>query len=49
MREIYWQLAAIKAAMLAVAMMSFGGVFIFSYLMVACIREGRAGFQEVKE
>lgn len=43
MREIFRQLAEIKAAMLAVAMMSFGGVFIFSYLMVACIREGRAG------
>lgn len=43
MREIYRQLAAIKAAMLAVAMMSVGGVFIFSYLVVACIREGQVG------
>lgn len=43
MREIYQQLAAVKAAMLAIAMMSFGGVFIFSYLMVACLQEGKGG------
>ena len=40
-KEIYQQFAAVKSAMLSVAMMSVGGIFIFSYFTVACLLEGK--------
>lgn len=41
MKEIYQQFAAVKSATLSVAMMSVGGIFIFSYFTVACLLEGK--------
>lgn len=40
-KEIYQQFAAVKSAMLSVAMMSVGGIFIFSYFTAACLLEGK--------
>lgn len=40
---MYRQLSAVKATMFATVMMSFGGVFIFINLAIACLREGKGG------